>query len=67
MQTNQDQIGAFCSGFCSVIVNLILAYFMFTYAFANPDSGKCYATVDGTVASTNDETKALPGEFVNVT
>jgi len=66
MQTNQDQLGSFCTGICSVILNVVLAYFFFAYAFASPDGSSCFATADGAIAATYEETKTMEGRFFEV-
>ena len=46
-----------------LIVNSVLASYFYTYAYANPDEGSCYANGQGAVAATST---TLTGEVTNV-
>ena len=35
-----------CTGCFILILNVILAYIFFTYAYQNPDEGQCWACLD---------------------
>ena len=64
------------SGAVNLVANGIFAYFFYTYAFMNPDTGTCYAkdgnktgfdTIPVTTTGTGEDALDTPQEgFVNV-
>ena len=45
------------AGGCNLIINGVLAYFFYTYAYDNPDQGQCWASDSSNTASAIE----LPG------
>ena len=66
INTNQDEVANFFSGFCLLIINTILACYFFKFTYNNPDDGSCFANKDGSVAASVAATKLMEGEFINV-
>ena len=58
-ERNKKANGA--GGACNLLINGVLAYFFYQYAYKNPDQGQCWATDENHVASPVE----LPG-YTNV-
>ena len=43
MEHGQNPKAHASTGGCNLIINGVLAYFFYTYAYNNPDSGECWA------------------------
>ena len=66
---NENPTHAMGSACCNIVINGVLCYFMYTYAYKNPDlaeHGNCWANDDtdyGTLTNLMNDRKNISKEF----